>query len=83
MKTSNVSFARLRRFLGDIGFTEVEQKPYWRFEHPSSNTVFIFRPYRLREKVNMPDLISVKSQLDWRGLVSADAFGDSLQKTPA
>jgi hypothetical protein len=31
----------------------------------------------------MPDLARIKSQLDWRGLVSADAFDDSLQKTSA
>jgi len=83
MKTSKISFSRLRQFLAGLGFKEVEQKPYWRFEHAPSETIFIFRPYRLREKVNMPDLFIVKSQLDWRGLVAADAFDDSLQKTPA
>jgi hypothetical protein len=83
IKTSSISFGRLRRFLADLGFQEVEQKPYWRFEHGPSDTVFIFRPYRLREKVNMPDLFVVKSQLDWHGLVRADAFDDSLQKTSA
>lgn len=82
-KTSTVSFGRLRRFLADLGFQEVDQKPYWRFEHPLSETVFVFRPYRMREKVNMPDLFVVKSQLDWRGLVPADGFEGALEKTPA
>ncbi len=83
MKLSDVSFGRLRRFLLDIGFNEVAQKPNWRLEHASSGTFFVFRPYKLREKVHMPDLIAVKSQLDWRGLVPADAFDGSLHKTPA
>ncbi len=83
IKTSQISFSRLRRFLLDLGFTEVPQKRGHRFAHQLSNTVFLFRPYKLRDKVHMPDLFIVKSQLDWHGLVAADAFDDSLQKTSA
>ena len=82
-KTSQISYARLRRFLLDLGFTEVPHARGHRFEHPPSNTIFLFRPYKMREKVHMPDMFIVKSQLDWRGLVPADAFDDSLEKTPA
>lgn len=83
IKLSPISFAQMRRFLLDLGFTEVSENHGRRFEHLPSNTIFLFRPYRLRDKVHMPDLVRIKSQLDWRGLVSADAFDDSLQKTPA
>ena len=83
VKLSQISFAQLRRFLLDLGFSEVPHKRGHRFEHGPSNTILLFRPYRLREKVHMPDMVRIKSELDWRGLVTGDAFDDSLQKTPA
>ena len=83
VKLSPISFVRLRRYLLDLGFREVLHKRGRRFEHPASNTILLFRPYRLREKVHMLDLMRIKSELDLRGLVSADAFDDSLLKTPA
>jgi hypothetical protein len=83
IKLSQISFAQLRRFLIDLGFSEVPDKRGHRLEHSSSNTILLFRPYRPRDKVHMPDLVRIKSQLDWRGLVSADAFDDSLQTTSA
>lgn len=83
VKLSTVSLGRLRRFLLDLGFSEVPDEQGHRFEHPASGTILLFRSYKLREKVHMPDLIAMKSQLDWRGLLPADAFDASLQKTPA
>jgi hypothetical protein len=83
MKFSPVTFARLRRFLIDLGFQEVELKTARRFEHAPSNTIFLFRAYQPRDKVTMPDLIGIKTQLDWRGMLPADAFDDSLEKSPA
>ncbi len=82
-KLSTVSFGKLRRFLLDLGFIEVPDERGHRFEHRASGTILLFRPYKLREKVHMPDLIAMKSQLDWRGLVPADVFETSLHKTPA
>ncbi len=83
MKTSSIDFAELRRLLLDLGFTETRNNAGWRFEHPASGAVFLFRPYSVGEKVSMPDLVSTRMHLDWRGLLSAAAFDDSFAKTPA
>jgi hypothetical protein len=83
MKTSSVRFAQLRRLLLELDFTESRKDAFWRFEHPASGTVFLFRPYTPDDHVNVPDLASTRTHLDWRGLLSAPAFDDSLTKTPA
>jgi hypothetical protein len=83
MKTSPVSFAELRRLLLDLHFTETRKDVYCRFEHPQSDTVFVFRPYAPDEHVTMQDLASTQTHLDWRGLLSAQAFNNSLTNTPA
>ncbi|MCI0642091.1 MAG: hypothetical protein L0Y72_09985 [Gemmataceae bacterium] len=83
MKTSSVTFAELRRLLLDLQFIETRGDNFWRFEHPASDTVFLFRLYSQSEKVALHDLVSTRTHLDWRGLLSASAFDDSLAKTPA
>ena len=83
MKTSSVGFAQLRRLLLDLHFTETRTDGFWRFEHPASDTVFLFRPYAPDENVTVPDLTSTRTHLDWCGLLSANAFDDFLTKTPA
>jgi len=77
-------FAVLRRLLLDLDFAEKSGPGAQRiFEHPASDTILIFRPYAVNEKVNIPDVISVRKQLDERGLLAADSFDRKLQKTPA
>ncbi len=83
MKTSSISFADLRRLLLDLQFTEVRAKTFSRFEHSKSGTVFLFRPYTDADHVSMADLASTRTHLDWKGLMAAHAFDDSLAKTPA
>jgi hypothetical protein len=83
MKTSSVRFAELRRMLVDLQFTETHSDTYWRFEHPASGTVFVFRPYGATERVTAQDIAATRQHLDWRGLLKARAFDDSLKKTPA
>jgi hypothetical protein len=83
MRTSSVSFAQLRRLLRDLHFTETRTDSFWRFEHPASDTVLLFRPYASDDNVTVPDLASTRTHLDWRGLLSAHAFDDLLTKTPA
>ena len=83
MKTSSVSFAQLRRLLLDLGFAELRHNAHWRFEHPESGTVFVFRPYTAGDQVAMPDIETTRQHLEWRGLLSGDMFDDSLAKTPA
>jgi hypothetical protein len=83
MKSHTLSFAHLRRLLLDLHFTESRKETYWRFEHPESDTVFLFRPYALDEHVTPSDLVATRMQLDWRGLLPASVFDHSLNKTPA
>ena len=83
MKTSSISLAQVRRVLLDLHFTETRSDTFWRFEHPESGTVFVFRPYVADEKITVQDLNSTRMHLDWRGLLSGRAFDDSLTKTPA
>lgn len=83
MKTSDVSFAQLRSLLLDLGFTESRPNGMWRFEHPESGAVFFFRSYGPNEHISVPDLDSARTHLEWRGLLSAEMFDESLTKTPA
>ena len=83
MKLSQVRFVQLQRFLEQLGFSEGRDQQGWRFEHPSSNTVFLFRPYRPTDRVYEHDLFLVRSQLNGRGLITEEAFDESLTKTPA
>jgi hypothetical protein len=43
----------------------------------------LFRPYAPDENVTMQDLAATRTHLDWRGLLPAHSFDDSLTKTPA
>ena len=84
MKTSSVSFAHLRRLLLDLQFVEARTDDgYWRFEHPASGAVFLFRPYAANDHVTVQDLASTRTHLDWRGLLPGNTFDDALTKTPA
>jgi hypothetical protein len=84
VRTSDMPFAVLRRLLLDLDFAEKTGPSAQRvFEHFPSDTVLVFRGYELNEKVNLPDLISVRKQLDERGLLAADSFDTLLRKTPA
>jgi len=83
MKTSSVCFAQVRRLLLDLQFTEARTESNWRFEHPESGTVFVFRPYAPHDNVTIQDLATTRTHLDWRGLLSGTAFDDSFTKTPA
>ncbi len=83
MKTSRVSFAQLRRLLAELHFTEARKEKGWRFEHPDSETVFLFRPYQPHEKVSQVDLFTTQTHLEWRGLLSPEAFQDMLTKATA
>jgi hypothetical protein len=83
MKTSSVRFGQLRRLLLDLHFTETRTDTYWRFEHPESGSVFLFRPYAPDDHLTVQDVASTRTHLDWRGVVSAHGFDAFLAKTPA
>ncbi len=80
---STVTFAALRQLLVGLGFTVSKRGKFWRFEHPSSETWFMYRPYRAREKVTVGDLHMTRKQLDWRDVLSEQAFDDRLKKATA
>jgi hypothetical protein len=82
-RTSDLQFSELRRLLLDLDFTEREgPAAQLIFEHPPSDTIFVFRHYALNEKVHWPDVISVRRQLDLRGLLAEDSFDRTLLKIP-
>jgi hypothetical protein len=83
IRKSTVRFGQLRSFLESLGFHAEREKAGWRFEHAPSGTVLLFRPYRANDFVYAMHLFQVRSALDWNGLVAAEAFDDSLTKTPA
>jgi hypothetical protein len=81
MISGDVPFARLRALLLDPGFAEgVVEGKYLGFYHADSETVFPFRRYRPQEKVSMADLLTVRKQLDGRGLLEEDAFDATLRR---
>jgi hypothetical protein len=78
-----VSFADLRAFLEELGFSESAQPTHLVFEHPASGSLLIFRRYRARESVTPANLAAVRKLLDERGLLPADEFDSRLHKAPA
>jgi hypothetical protein len=66
MKNSDVTFAELREFLLDLGFRETTEKTRLRFEHPCGS-ILLFRLYKGREKVSLPDMLVLRVQLEDRG----------------
>lgn len=84
MLFSDLSFAKLQSALLDLGFVErVLDDKYLGFYHAESDTLFAFRMYRPQDKVSLADLVSVRKQLAWRGLLSEEAFDASLCKASA
>ncbi len=83
MKTTPATFGQLRQLLRELHFTESRHAKGWQFEEPVSDTVFLFRPYRPDENLSAADLLTTRTHLEWRGLLSPDAFDEQLSKTLA
>jgi hypothetical protein len=83
MRISHLRFSTLRQLLIDLGFREQTNSASCIFEHEPTDTVLIFRAYQPREHVNWPDLVSVRRQLDERGLLAAESFDHRLRKASA
>ena len=81
---SDQPFSKLRDVLMELGFEErpIEGK-YLGYFHRASDTLFTFRKYNLQDKVSMADLIMVRKQLDWRGLLNQETFDATLSKVSA
>jgi len=80
---STISFAELRQFLLALGFTLCKRGKFWFFEHAPSETTFLYRPYRAREKVTLVDIDSTRRHLDWRGVLDERAFDNLLKQATA
>ncbi len=90
MLFSDLPFSALRKLLLDLGFEErpvpaspLVPVPGLAFRDAKSGSFFLFPAYRPRDRVSMADLVTVRSQLDWRGLLSKDAFDAALRKASA
>jgi hypothetical protein len=90
MSFSDIPFAAIRRLLLDLGFVEraipkasAMDVPGIAFGHAASGAVFLFPAYRPQDRVSMADFVTVRSQLDWRGLLSEEAFDAALRKASA
>jgi hypothetical protein len=90
MSFSDIPFAAIRQLLLDLGFVEramartpVTHVPAIVFGHAGSGAVFLFRTYRPQDQVSMMDLVGVRKDLDWRGLLSEEAFDAALRKASA
>jgi predicted RNA binding protein YcfA (HicA-like mRNA interferase family) len=84
MPNRHISFGVLRQFLIDLGFVETR----WRdsqvvFEHPPSGTMFVFPLFRPQDQVPDYHLISVRKQLDERGVLERTEFEGFLHKVTA
>jgi hypothetical protein len=84
MSPSHLPFAKLRRLLLDLGFTErgIDGR-YLGFTHAASGCFFTFPLYGPQERVSNTDLAGVRSELDLRGLLSEEAFDAALRKASA
>ena len=82
-KRSAVTFGEMRLFLLGLGFTQSKRGKFWCFEHASSETTLLYRPYRARERVTLLDLHRTRQDLDCRGILDEQSFEDLLRKATA
>jgi hypothetical protein len=80
---SSVPFERLQQLLLELGFTQSKRENSWVFEHGHSKAILTYRPYKSRERVTLKDLQVTRQDLDWRELMTPEAFDDALQKATA
>ena len=80
---SSVPFERLQQLLLDLGFTQTKRGDFWVFVHSDSKAILTYRPYRSRERVTLKDLQVTRQDLEWRELMTPQAFDDVLQKATA
>ncbi len=84
MRTSALPFAALRRLLLDLKFEErTLPSTHITYLHKASDTLIVLRAYRPSDRVSVPDVIAVRSQLDTHGVLSEDAFDACLRKASA
>jgi hypothetical protein len=75
------TFGVLRQILLDLGFTMRVDPKFIRFDHATSQTWFLYPPYRDDEAANTGDLIAARRILDERGLMPREHFEELLAQS--
>jgi hypothetical protein len=84
VRRNGITFGELRDLLLEVRFSECPQEQgRLRFEHPVSETILLFRPYRPTETVNQRDMAVVRRQLVDNGLIEGPAFDRFLERASA
>jgi hypothetical protein len=78
-----VTYGQLREVLLSLGFKESRRGEGIGFEHPESDTLFLFRSYKDADKVQPAEVFHVRELLDARALLGADSFDRLLTRAPA
>ena len=81
--TRKIQFDELCRLLEGMEFKKNTQPTHVLFDHPATNSMVVFRPYRSRDVVDPLDLAAVRKTLDERGLMPANSFEQFMRKRPA
>ena len=50
---------------------------------PALRETFAYRPYRAREKITLVDIANTRFHLDWRDVLTPEAFDDWLKEVTA
>jgi len=83
MTSRSMSFADLQEFLEHLGFEQCPTEKGTLFRHPASETLLTFRRYEPHEAVRAADIAVARKMLDERGILPAERFEKSSNKTPA
>jgi hypothetical protein len=81
-----IPFAAVADLLKGLGFVETTlPQSHLCFEHASSQTILVYRPYRPADVVTPGDLAKTRRFLDEKGLLPAETFESRLAAavTPA
>jgi hypothetical protein len=83
MKKKGLTFAELRSFLIDLGFSEIVEPKRIAFTNPTTEMFFLFRIYRPKEMVHPRDILLFRRQLVDNGLIEESDLDRFLQKASA
>jgi hypothetical protein len=80
---SPITYHQLRTVLSAVGFQETRKSDGVALEHPPSKTLFLFRPYQDRDRLQVAEIGHVRFMLEQRGLLEPESFEALLSKAPA
>ena len=84
MRKNGITFGDLRLLLLELGFREAAMDGnHFRFEHPVTGTVLLFRIYRANEFISERDILVVRRQLVDNGFIELSTFDRFLEKETA